>query len=56
MIVALLAVLEMVRMQAILLVQSELFADIRLRKHRMAFDAVFRRSRRDVANRGAIPG
>ena len=40
MIVALLAVLEMVRMQAILLVQSELFADIRLRKHRM-FDAVF---------------
>ena len=40
MIVALLAVLEMVRMQAVLLVQSELFADIRLRKHRM-FDAVF---------------
>jgi chromatin segregation and condensation protein Rec8/ScpA/Scc1 (kleisin family) len=40
MIVALLAVLEMVRMQAILLVQSELFSDIRLRKHRM-FDAVF---------------
>jgi segregation and condensation protein A len=40
MIVALLAVLELVRMQAILLVQSELFADIRLRKHRM-FDAVF---------------
>src|SRR6202043_3637420 len=35
MIVALLAVLEMVRMQAILLVQSELFSDIRLRKHRM---------------------
>ncbi|HEX5423927.1 MAG TPA: segregation/condensation protein A [Candidatus Acidoferrales bacterium] len=40
MIVALLAVLEMVRMQAIMLVQSELFADIRLRKHKM-FDAVF---------------
>ena len=40
MIVALLAVLEMVRMQAILLVQSELFADIGLRKHKM-FDAVF---------------
>ena len=40
MIVALLAVLEMVRMQAILLVQSELFSDIHLRKHRM-FDAVF---------------
>jgi segregation and condensation protein A len=40
MIVALLAVLEMVRMQAVLLVQSELFADIRLRKHKM-FDAVF---------------
>jgi segregation and condensation protein A len=40
MVVALLAVLEMVRMQAVLLVQSELFADIRLRKHKM-FDAVF---------------
>lgn len=40
MIVALLAVLEMVRMQAVLLVQAELFADIRLRKHKM-FDAVF---------------
>jgi len=40
MIVALLAVLEMVRMQAVLLVQSDLFADIRLRKHKM-FDAVF---------------
>ena len=40
MIVALLAVLEMVRMQAVLLVQSELFADIHLRKHKM-FDAVF---------------
>jgi segregation and condensation protein A len=40
MIIALLAVLEMVRMQAILLVQSELFSDIRLRKHKM-FDAVF---------------
>jgi segregation and condensation protein A len=40
MIVALLAVLEMVRMQAVMLVQSELFSDIRLRKHRM-FDAVF---------------
>ncbi|MGA7960465.1 MAG: segregation/condensation protein A [Candidatus Acidiferrales bacterium] len=40
MIVALLAVLEMVRMQAVLLVQSELFEDIRLRKHKM-FDAVF---------------
>lgn len=40
MIVALLAVLEMVRMQAVLLIQSELFSDIRLRKHKM-FDAVF---------------
>jgi len=40
MIVALLAVLEMVRMQAVVLVQSDLFADIRLRKHQM-FDAVF---------------
>ena len=40
MIVALLAVLEMVRMQAVILVQSELFADISLCKHKM-FDAVF---------------
>jgi len=40
MIVALLAVLEMVRMQAVLLVQLELFSDIGLRKHKM-FDAVF---------------
>ena len=39
-IVALLAVLEMVRMQAVILVQRELFADIGLRKHKM-FDAVF---------------
>jgi len=40
MIVGLLAVLEMVRMQAVLLVQAGLFTDILLRKHRM-FDAVF---------------
>jgi len=40
MIVALLAVLEMVRMQAVLLVQDQLFEDIRVRKHKM-FDAVF---------------
>jgi segregation and condensation protein A len=40
MIVALLAVLEMVRMQAIELVQSKLFDDIGLRKHKM-FEAVF---------------
>jgi segregation and condensation protein A len=40
MIVALLAVLEMVRMQAVILVQRALFADIGLRKHKM-FDAVF---------------
>jgi segregation and condensation protein A len=40
MIVAVLAVLEMVRMQAVLLFQSELFEDIRLRKHKM-FEAVF---------------
>ncbi|MGA8872623.1 MAG: segregation/condensation protein A [Candidatus Acidiferrales bacterium] len=40
MIVALLAVLEMVRMQAVILVQSDLFEDIRIRKHQM-FDAVF---------------
>jgi segregation and condensation protein A len=40
MIVALLAVLEMVRMQAVILVQSDLFADIGVRKHKM-FDAVF---------------
>jgi segregation and condensation protein A len=40
MIVALLAVLEMVRMQAVMLVQDALFEDIRVRKHKM-FDAVF---------------
>jgi segregation and condensation protein A len=40
MIVAFLAVLEMVRLEAVLLVQSELFSDIRLRKHRM-FDVIF---------------
>jgi segregation and condensation protein A len=40
MIVALLAVLEMVRMQAVILVQAELFANIGVRKHKM-FDAVF---------------
>jgi segregation and condensation protein A len=40
MIVALLAVLEMVRMQAVVLVQDQLFEDIRVRKHKM-FDAVF---------------
>jgi len=40
MIVALLAVLEMVRLQAVILVQSELFGEICLRKHKM-FDAVF---------------
>ena len=40
MIVAFLAMLEMVRMQAVILVQSELFSDIRLRKHKM-FDVVF---------------
>ena len=40
MIVAFLAVLEMVRLQAVVLVQSALFADILLRKHKM-FDVVF---------------
>ena len=40
MIVALLAVLEMVRLQAIVLVQQELFGGIQLRKHKMV-DAVF---------------
>jgi len=40
MIIALLAVLEMVRMQAVVLVQGALFSDIGLRKHKM-FDAVF---------------
>jgi segregation and condensation protein A len=40
MIVALLAVLELVRLQAIVLVQQELFSKIRLRKHKM-FDVVF---------------
>lgn len=40
MIVALLAVLELTRLQAIILVQKELFSTIWLRKHKM-FDAVF---------------
>ena len=40
MIVAFLAVLEMVRLQAVVLVQSALFTDILLRKHPM-FDVVF---------------
>ncbi|MGA2481653.1 MAG: segregation/condensation protein A [Candidatus Acidiferrales bacterium] len=40
MIVALLAVLEMVRMQAVLLVQEKQFGDILVRKHKM-FDVVF---------------
>jgi segregation and condensation protein A len=40
MIVAFLAVLEMVRMQAVLLVQEQLFGEIMLRKHKM-FAAVF---------------
>src|SRR5580704_12909323 len=40
MIVALLAVLELVRLQAILLIQEEQFGEIRLRKHKM-FDVVF---------------
>ncbi|HYB59989.1 MAG TPA: segregation/condensation protein A [Methylomirabilota bacterium] len=40
MIIALLAVLELVRLQAILLVQESIFEDIRLRKHKM-FDVVF---------------
>jgi segregation and condensation protein A len=40
MIVALLAVLELVRLQAIVLTQKEEFGEIRLRKHKM-FDVVF---------------
>lgn len=40
MICVVLAVLELVRLQAVLLVQGELFGAIRLRKHKM-FDAVF---------------
>ncbi|MGB6484158.1 MAG: segregation/condensation protein A [Candidatus Acidiferrales bacterium] len=40
MIVALLAVLEMVRMQAVVLVQEKMFGDVLLRKHKM-FDLVF---------------
>ncbi len=40
MIVALLAVLEMVRMQAVVLAQEKLFGDVLLKKHKM-FDAVF---------------
>jgi len=49
MICALLAVLEMVRLQAIVLTQKELFGAIILRKHRM-FDSVFAR---DGAGEGA---
>ncbi len=40
MIVAFLAVLELVRMQAVLMVQEKLFGEILLRKHKM-FDVVF---------------
>ncbi|MHB8755488.1 MAG: segregation and condensation protein A, partial [Candidatus Acidiferrales bacterium] len=40
MIVALLAVLEMVKLQAVALVQEKMFGDILLRKHKM-FDLVF---------------
>ncbi|MGH9679774.1 MAG: segregation and condensation protein A, partial [Candidatus Acidiferrales bacterium] len=40
MIVSLLAVLELVRLQAIMLVQQELFSAIRLKKHKL-FDVVF---------------
>jgi chromatin segregation and condensation protein Rec8/ScpA/Scc1 (kleisin family) len=40
MIVALLAVLELVRLQAIVLTQKQQFGEIRLRKHKM-FDLVF---------------
>ena len=40
MIVSLLAVLELTRLQAIILVQQELFSKIWLRKHKM-FDVVF---------------
>ena len=40
MIVSLLAVLELVRLKAIVLVQQELFSQIRLRKHKL-FDVVF---------------
>jgi len=36
----LLAVLELVRLQAVLLAQETLFEDIRIRKHKM-FDVVF---------------
>jgi segregation and condensation protein A len=40
MIVAFLAVLELVRLQAVVIVQAQLFGEISLRKHKM-FDAVF---------------
>ncbi len=40
MIVAFLAVLELVRLQAVVLVQQEMFSDILVRKHKM-FDTVF---------------
>ena len=53
MIVALLAVLEMVRMQAVILVQSELFARYRAAKAQNVRRR-FRRPRRHVENRGAV--
>jgi len=40
MIVAFLAVLELVRLQAVVLVQQQLFGEILVRKHKM-FDVVF---------------
>jgi chromatin segregation and condensation protein Rec8/ScpA/Scc1 (kleisin family) len=40
MIVAFLAVLELVRLQAVVLIQQHLFSEILLRKHRM-FNVVF---------------
>tara|TARA_B100001123_G_C15343146_1_gene1035874 strand:+ start:3336 stop:4199 length:864 start_codon:yes stop_codon:yes gene_type:complete len=46
-----LAVLEMVRMQAIILRQDKLFGDIVIRKHKM-FDVVFNSDRLDVALEG----
>jgi segregation and condensation protein A len=55
MICALLAVLELVRLQAIVLAQTEIFGAIFVRKHKM-FDVVFAGGAEAVANAGAESG
>ena len=53
MIVAFLAVLEMVKLQAVALVQEKQFGEILLRKHKM-FDVVFDEPARDSRNRRTV--